>query len=1142
LVNALKSNSVTVPLNKNEHDDTLIAFTPPKKTTLHKTIPKTILINGKSRKFEASIIGAEASYLIYIDATTAWSVTATKSNKKLEPSDWAKNSYVYKELERQIQHAEGKHQSNSDFMTDLSKKWQKQYPRSNNSTGEQVKPQNASRIKPAKANWLQQAWLGYSENAARAYVGVREFLGADAKWVAKTNNNIARNLHYKGADVSSPTFGVGKAINNIGIGALIAEGAIALAPESALLSVGGFLMRPAIKAGAPVAAALQTISGFKSGNAEQATYGMASLPISGALLFKNIRSMGELIALMAGRNAAAKNLHILEQIKTSEGQLLLKLAHMVKKMPAAEQVSLDKTLKQALIERFERADAQKLKDVQSALSKLNGVETGAVKDTVIVRKPAQNSTPAPIQITVYAPADPIIIKTGKRELATNSKGQHYASQLAPGEEQFIGTTQRNNTFENWNALSQSQKIDLLKTTPDSKGLSTKSSMFIANSTNVTKQDLANIAALLRRRPQQNQFEIIEEYLKHTRRSAHFKSLSPAEQLLNLEFARGFYENHRTGMSIDEFKEYSRQLYGARDKYFTTVELATPHFKEHPAVLDIYEYSKKHYIHPDEAARQLKIMYEQTEKIKQRTGDAGSINWKSEQPIDQIHSEIQFRLRKYNAINEQFNTFNKEQQKLIENWGASFSEAKAITLEPEKLQDYIHRIDAKFASSDLYANGETPDFTKYQVLKDVISWSSISSRHTLETSFNDFIRFNSASIAEECGLNTSQSKILKEAFFKFSLLERDGITTTLRLFKKHPYFIKKVFDIVKNQHMQFDHALHKMIPNFLPIFIKEIKLGEQDSATLIKVTKGEILRDYIHCIEIGLERGEGLANLKTALALVREHDVSIRSAVAYIMQLKKMPNVARTLGLNAKQTQTALNARREEMLGKSLDKRKFISIESEMSYAIGKQEEIKILKYALDRTEATKKPFYECYDLAVRSSAFLEGAYKLKLAKADESKLIESGISNPEQVQNDILKYMRLNIGSVEYARSTVLIANNRHIDLRIAYNIIQQCNPLQLAIRLRLDKRDTQLLKRLIKASDVDLALQISKFLLNLYQKHYPDPDSKLIVTQFLKMDTADALSELELVSAGAHNMKALKVFLDKQEELDAQERLKQVK
>jgi hypothetical protein len=280
LVESLKSNSVFVELNKSDHGKTLVAFTPPKKATISKAIPnisdpKTLFIHGKNRKFEASILGTVASYLIYIDATTAWSVTAIKGNKKLEPSDWAKNSYVYKKLEEQIQHAEVKHKSNSDFMTELSKKWQKQHPRSNDSSGEQVKPQNASHKNPAQANWLQQAWLGYSENAARAYVGVREFLGADAKWVAEKNNNIARNLYYKGADVHSPAFGVGKAINNIGTGALIAEGAIALAPESVLMSVGRFLMRPAIRAGAPVAAVLQTANGVKNKDAEQTTYGVA---------------------------------------------------------------------------------------------------------------------------------------------------------------------------------------------------------------------------------------------------------------------------------------------------------------------------------------------------------------------------------------------------------------------------------------------------------------------------------------------------------------------------------------------------------------------------------------------------------------------------------------------------------------------------------------------------------------------------------------------------------------------------------------------------------------------------------------------------------------------------------------------------
>lgn len=284
-----------------------------------------------------------------------------------------------------INPAKDKHQTDAVFMKNLHTKWQKLQSKEQKTITmpEQVKPQDSNHKQPIKANWLHQAWLGFSENAARTFVDANQFFGADTKWVEQTNTKIAHNLYYKGADINSSAFGVGKAINNIGTGAIIAEGAIASAPESALISLGGFLMRPAIRAGAPVVAALQTATGIKNRDAEQISYGVTGLPISGAFLFKNIRSMGELITLMAGRNAAAKNLNILSQIKSSEGKDLLKLFKMVEDMPAAEQVAMDKTLKNALVERFKRADAQNLNKAQKTLDKLNGIKTGAKTQTFL---------------------------------------------------------------------------------------------------------------------------------------------------------------------------------------------------------------------------------------------------------------------------------------------------------------------------------------------------------------------------------------------------------------------------------------------------------------------------------------------------------------------------------------------------------------------------------------------------------------------------------------------------------------------------------------------------------------------------------------------------------------------------------------
>ena len=291
--NFAKTETSTQNLPESSFDYSLIAFTSPRATKVKAapasvSPPATLLINGKYRKFEASIIGNEANYLIYKDTTTAWSVTAQRQNGKLAPSDWAKGSYVFKQLEHQIQQAEGKHQATVPFAQSIYKKL---LP-SNSSSGQQVLPQDPNRTKPAKANWLKQAWLGYSENAARVYVSARQFLGADAKWVATTNNNIARNLYYKGADIHSPAFGVGKAVNNIGAGALAAEGVIAVLPETALAGVVGFVTRPAIKAGAPVFAALQTANGLKTRDAEQTAYGVAAgLPLFMGSLLGKFRSV-----------------------------------------------------------------------------------------------------------------------------------------------------------------------------------------------------------------------------------------------------------------------------------------------------------------------------------------------------------------------------------------------------------------------------------------------------------------------------------------------------------------------------------------------------------------------------------------------------------------------------------------------------------------------------------------------------------------------------------------------------------------------------------------------------------------------------------------------------------------------------------
>ncbi len=435
--------SALKPINTDANFNTsLVASTPSRMTTAKPalapvTIPATLLINGKTRKFEASITGTEASYLVYIDATTAWSVTATKATGQLAPSDWAKGSYAFKKLDQQIQSFEGKRKTDAQFMQDLNAKWQQMQVKDKKTRSkEQVVAQNPNRQQPGKANWLKQAWLGYSENAARAYVGINEFFGAKPEWVAQTTDTIARNLYYKGADIYSPAFKVGKAISNIGTGAVVAEGAIALAPESALMSIGGFLMRPAIRAGVPALNAAQMAIAAKSNDAEQITYGVAGLPLTGATLFKNIRSMGELMALVAGRNAAAKNLNILESIGTSKGEGLFKLVKMVGKMTPAEQVALDKTLKKALLDRFERDDVKGLAEVQSALNKLKGVDS-KIPNIAIAPKSVLNSNQNNIES----------LRRQQQDAAWGSQtaGHRTFNQPEPFDTFFSG--QKNNGFE-----------------------------------------------------------------------------------------------------------------------------------------------------------------------------------------------------------------------------------------------------------------------------------------------------------------------------------------------------------------------------------------------------------------------------------------------------------------------------------------------------------------------------------------------------------------------------------------------------------------------------------------------------------------------------------------------------------------------
>jgi hypothetical protein len=304
---SIKTNNVVFDTKLNT---SFIASTPAAKQ--NTTTPLTAF-NGTlfGRKFEASIIGDQASYLVYIDDTTAWSITAQKKDKTLSMQDWAQGSYVHKELKRKIEHAEKIKNSNAVFMADLSKKWQESQSLQ---SGEQIRPQT---IKPLqKANPIMQGLMGYQRTWAELYLGAGQFLvdrgggqiiGINQKLLNQGRDNLAFNHYNLGGDKGSKAYAVGQGLGDVAIpvfgGGMAGGGVAAVFPKAATV-ISGVISNPVLVRAGTIAAGAQIIDGVRNNDARKITSGVVSILSVGKIIqmIKQARSLPELMRTQTVNN------------------------------------------------------------------------------------------------------------------------------------------------------------------------------------------------------------------------------------------------------------------------------------------------------------------------------------------------------------------------------------------------------------------------------------------------------------------------------------------------------------------------------------------------------------------------------------------------------------------------------------------------------------------------------------------------------------------------------------------------------------------------------------------------------------------------------------------------------------------------
>jgi hypothetical protein len=336
------------------------------------------------RKFEASIIGDQASYLVYINETTAWHITAQKKDKILSVKDWSQGSYVHKELKRQIENAQKKSSepvSNAVFMADLSRKWQKSQSAI---SGEQVPIQTSK--PPKKANPIMQGVMGYQRTWAELYLGAGQFLvdrgigqivGINQKLLNQGRDNLAFNHYNWGGDKGSKAYGSGQGLGDVAIsvfgGGMVGGGAAAVFPKAAT-AISGVLSNPILIRAGTVAATAQIIDGVKNNDARKTTSGVVSILSVGKIiqLIKQARSLPELMRLK-------KNAEIINYFSNPDSKQLHEVLKFVTKISAEKNIQLDGDVLKALLKGLEKNTH--IAGVKEALAKLNPTGIVPVRTT-----------------------------------------------------------------------------------------------------------------------------------------------------------------------------------------------------------------------------------------------------------------------------------------------------------------------------------------------------------------------------------------------------------------------------------------------------------------------------------------------------------------------------------------------------------------------------------------------------------------------------------------------------------------------------------------------------------------------------------------------------------------------------------------
>lgn len=344
--------------------------TTPNTTT--KNVPLTVY-NGTlfGRKFQASIVEDQASYLVYIDDTTAWSITAQKKDKTLSIKDWSQGSYVHKELKRKIEQAEKIKNSNAVFMAGLSKKWQESQ---NLQSGEQIHPQTIK--PPQKANPIMQGLMGYQRTWAELYLGAGQFLvdhgagqkvGINQKLLAQGRHNLAANHYNGGGDQGSNAYGVGQGLGDVAIplfgGGMVGGGVAAAFPKAATV-MGGVLSNPVLVRAGTIAAGAQIIDGVNNKDARKITSGVVSVMSASKIiqLLKQARSLPELMRL-------GKNAEITKTLSNPNAKQLSEMVKFVQELSAEKIAGLPNDILHALQQGFGKN--KHIAGAKEALAKLN---------------------------------------------------------------------------------------------------------------------------------------------------------------------------------------------------------------------------------------------------------------------------------------------------------------------------------------------------------------------------------------------------------------------------------------------------------------------------------------------------------------------------------------------------------------------------------------------------------------------------------------------------------------------------------------------------------------------------------------------------------------------------------------------------